>query len=83
MASHICKGLSFGCRRGEGERLALYDGHQVDNQDTGCKNYDNLILVPNCDASKFYEYPSWKAQNNSEAKRLRTYVRSTVNDRAV
>jgi hypothetical protein len=80
MASHICKGLSFGCRRGEGERLASYDEHRVDNQDTGFKNYDSLILVPDCDASKFYEYPFWKAQNNSEAKKPRTYVRSMINN---
>jgi hypothetical protein len=31
-------------------------------------NYDNFILVPYCDASRFYEYPLRKAQSNGEAK---------------
>jgi hypothetical protein len=55
MTNDICKGAPFIRRGEEGEGLALYEESQVHSPCDGRQSYNNLIPVPDGDASSFYE----------------------------
>ena len=53
MTNDICKGAPFIRRGEEGEGLALYEESQVHSPCDGRQSYNNLIPVPDGDASQF------------------------------
>ena len=66
--NHIVRGSRSSAGEETEKGLALYEERQVETPYTSCEDYNNLILIPDGNAGRFYKYPFRKAQGNGKDK---------------